>query len=71
MPSTKQPQPAAIRITSNIGLLPLSLRSGPAAGVQGHSHRDRKGEVQRQDEPNLEQDLAWSGRMARRLGQRL
>ena len=61
MATTKQPHPAAIRMTSNMSLLPKVWRSANTEGIECHQHHQGEGEMQRYDDADLEQRVAGSG----------
>ena len=62
MATAKQPHPAAIRMTSNMSLLPKVWRSADTEGIERDQHGQREGEVQRDDDADLEQRVAGMGR---------
>jgi hypothetical protein len=70
MASAKQPQPAAIRMTSNMSLLPKVGRSAHAERIERQQHRQRERQVQPDDKADLGQDDAQCGRPLPRHRQR-
>jgi len=62
MATAKQPHPAAIRMMSNMSFLRRARRSADTEGIERHQHRQGEGEMQHDDDANLEQRVAGMGR---------
>ena len=61
MATAKQPHPAAIRMTSNMSLLPKVWRSADTEGIERPQHCQDEGQMQHEDDADLEQRVAGSG----------